>query len=138
MSSRCNLEGPNFEFATETTKSYFIIRRNYLKMEIDGKQKSQPILRLNLSIDKIKKFILDSNSFLFWSVRKFSFLLLQIHCNKKEKERTKKTNMTWSIKTILFTVLGLTIFSGLAVISERNPVHSVFFLVLTFVKVPLY
>nr|BBQ05356.1 NADH dehydrogenase subunit 6 [Hemiarma marina] len=41
--------------------------------------------------------------------------------------------MTWSIETILFTVLGgLTIFSGLAVISERNPVHSVFFLVLTF------
>jgi NADH-quinone oxidoreductase subunit J len=39
----------------------------------------------------------------------------------------------WNLETILFSFLsGLMIISGLAVISEKNPVHSVFFLVLTF------
>jgi NADH-quinone oxidoreductase subunit J len=41
--------------------------------------------------------------------------------------------MLWDFERVIMVVLGgFTMISGLAVISERNPVHSVFFLVLAF------
>jgi NADH-quinone oxidoreductase subunit J len=53
--------------------------------------------------------------------------------SKTLKGKKEKGKMIWDLEHVLFNVLsGLIIISGLAVISEKNPVHSVFFLVLTF------
>ena len=37
------VQGPNFEFATETREGFIITKKNYLKMEIDGRIYSRQI-----------------------------------------------------------------------------------------------